>query len=173
MRRSCGPLFTSLFAYRAGPCSLGRPLLVHRTVPALMINLSRSAVPHTPGVHRVHPSVSSPAASAFSYVGQDRPNPNSRNTASRGRAISALQTFLYVAALQFACPSDCSHPSMERQGLLHPGLHRLRYLPCAEYATRPNRTIVGADLSSARLTMLLAATHIRLFSYPHFAADKV
>ena len=96
--------------YRRRPCRLHHPRLVIGTVPLWTAFLSWSAAPPIPAVRRVHITSSSPTTSAFALLCGARLPQVSHQTASRGRKFSIRQAFLYVAALQFACPPNRSAP---------------------------------------------------------------
>jgi hypothetical protein len=100
-----------LRTYRKRPCRLHHPRLVTGTVPLWSAFLSWSAAPLVPAVRRVHVTSSSPSTSAFASLrglGSSARPPHT--TASRGLIFSIRQAFLYVAALQFACPPNRSAP---------------------------------------------------------------
>ena len=96
--------------YSRRPCRLHHPRLVSGTVPLWTAFLSWSAAPPIPAVRRVHITSSSPTTSAFALLCGARLPHVSHQTASRGRKFSIRQAFLYVAALQFACPPNRSAP---------------------------------------------------------------
>jgi len=138
-------------------CRLDQPRLVHRTVPALTSALSKSVAPPAPRVRSVRLTVSSRATAAFTErVAARQPLVVPQHGFVRGE-FTALQAFHNVATLSFACPSDRSHGATRGKDFVVRASIGVVTAPHAGPATRLNRSIVAADLSSARSDVLLAA----------------
>jgi hypothetical protein len=138
-------------------CRLDQPRLVHRTVPALTSALSKSVAPPAPRVRSVRLTVSSRATAAFTErVAARQPLVVPQHGFVRGE-FTALQAFHNVATLSFACPSDRSHGTTRGKDFVVRASIGVVTALHAGPATRLNRSIVAADLSSARSDVLLAA----------------
>jgi hypothetical protein len=138
-------------------CRLDQPRLVHRTVPALTSALSKSVATPAPRVRSVRLTVSSRATAAFTErVAARQPLVVPQHGFVRGE-FTALQAFHNVATLSFACPSDRSHGTTRGKDFVVQASIGVVTALHAGPATRLNRSIVAADLSSARSDVLLAA----------------
>ena len=155
--------------YSQCPRRLRHPRLVTRASPDFQpALLSWSAAPPVPSARQVHLTSSSLTTSVFTLARRVRLPQNPTNGFS-WVSLSTRQAFLYVAALQFACPPVRSHrlcrepvsPLFPPRGTRDhtgstPSQHTRAFplelsvdsLPSStvEYATRPTGRLPGLDL---------------------------